>query len=69
MLEEFDTNSDGNITSAEALAGFQAQADEQVDQIIEKFDANDDGSVTAAEIRAVRPARRLASVVRRFGIG
>src|SRR5262249_46955980 len=54
LLAEFDTNKDGNITSAEALAVFQTKQQARVSDLLTEFDANSDGEVSAAEIAAAR---------------
>src|SRR5215470_15563129 len=55
-LSQYDTNSDGTISSNEFTAGIARLANQHLTNFLAKYDGNSDATVTSAEILAVTQA-------------
>ena len=58
VLDKYDTDKDGNITTEEALAVDQAIVDAKIAEILQKFDLDHDGNITTVEIQSALQSTR-----------
>lgn len=75
MLEQFDTDGDGQLSEAErqaaresgAFAGGRGRGEQRRQQILEEFDADGDGQLSESERQAARESGKFGRRGKRSG--